>query len=68
MPEPVAYLIPDFCRIYAISRTSFYREIKAKRLRLFKRGKRSLVERVEAERWYARLTGRPPQEGGKTQT
>jgi hypothetical protein len=61
--EPAAYLIPDFCRIYAISRTSFYREINAKRLRLFKRGKRSLVERVEAERWFASFT-RQPQGGG----
>jgi hypothetical protein len=57
--EPVAYLIPDFCRIYAISRTSFYREINAKRLRMFKRGKRSLVERIEAERWFASFARKP---------
>jgi hypothetical protein len=61
--EPVAYLIPDFCRLFVISRTSFYREVNAKRLRLFKRGRRSLVERAEAERWHASLTHRVPQEG-----
>jgi hypothetical protein len=65
--EPVAYYVRDFCRIYAIPRTSFYREINAKRLRLFKRGKRSLIERAEAERWYASLT-RKPQDGDATKS
>jgi hypothetical protein len=65
--EPVAYLVPDFCRIYAISKTSFYREVNARRLRLFKRGKRSLVERMEAERWFSSYA-HTPQEGGAVKT
>ena len=35
--QPVAYLLPDFCRIYAISKSSLYREVRAKRLRMYKR-------------------------------
>ncbi len=55
MEEPVAYRVSEFCRVYAISRASFYREVRAERLRLLKRGRRSLVERSEAERWFANL-------------
>jgi hypothetical protein len=64
--EPVAYYVRDFCRIYTIPKTSFYREVNAKRLRLFKRGKRSLIERAEAERWYASLTHHAPQDSDAT--
>ena len=51
--EPVAYRIPEFCQIYVISRTALYREVKAGRLNILKRGKRSLIEREEADRWFA---------------
>ena len=53
--EPVAYRVSDFCRVYVISKASFYREVQAGRLRILKRGRRSLVERSEAERWFANL-------------
>jgi len=53
--EPVAYRVSDFCRIYVISKASFYREVQAGRLQLVKRGRSTLVERVEAERWFADL-------------
>ncbi|NCC21436.1 MAG: DNA-binding protein [Alphaproteobacteria bacterium] len=53
--EPVAYRIREFCRIYVISRTALYREVKAGRLRILKPGKRSLIERAEAERLFASL-------------
>jgi hypothetical protein len=51
--EQVVYYVRDFCRIYSIPKTSFYREVNAKRLRVFKRGKRTMIERAEAERWIA---------------
>jgi len=51
--EAVAYRIPEFCQVYVISRTALYREVKAGRLKILKRGKRSLIERTEAERWFA---------------
>jgi predicted site-specific integrase-resolvase len=57
--EPVAYRISEFCQTYVISRTALYREIKAGRLRLLKRGKRSLIERAEAERWFDTLRNPP---------
>jgi len=40
--EPVAYRVADFCRIYVISKASFYREVQAGRLHILKRGRRSL--------------------------
>lgn len=57
--EPVAYRVSDFCRVYVISKASFYREVQAGRLRILKRGRRSLVERTEAERWFANLRNPP---------
>ena len=57
--EPVAYRISEFCRIYVISRASLYREVRAERLRLLKRGRSSLVERSEAERWFAGFRNPP---------
>lgn len=59
--EPVAYRVSDFCQIYVISKASFYREVQAGRLHILKRGRRSLVERSEAERWFGRLKTNPPQ-------
>jgi len=59
--EPVAYRVSDFCRIYVISRASFYREVQAGRLHILKRGRRSLVERAEAERWFGSLRHCPAQ-------
>ncbi|MDD4615840.1 MAG: hypothetical protein PHW76_01805 [Alphaproteobacteria bacterium] len=53
--EPVAYRVSEFCRIYVISKASFYREVQAGRLHILKRGRRSLVERTEAERWFDRI-------------
>jgi predicted DNA-binding transcriptional regulator AlpA len=47
------YRVNEFCNLFAISRTSFYREIKAKRLPVMKRGCRTYVSRVDAEAWVA---------------
>jgi hypothetical protein len=58
--QPVAYRVSEFCQVYVISKASFYREVQAGRLRILKRGRRSLVERIEAERWFSCL--RNPQE------
>ena len=52
MPQEV-YRVSEFCAQYAISRRSFYREIKANRLRVMKRGRRTYVIRGEAELWLA---------------
>ena len=49
--EQEIYRISDFCKRYAISRRSFYREIKANKLRVIKRGYRTLIAREDAELW-----------------
>jgi hypothetical protein len=50
-----AFRISDFCQRYAISRASFYREIAAERLHVIKVGRRTLIARKEAERWFESL-------------
>lgn len=50
--QPEVLRVKEFCEKYAISRTSFYREVNAERLRVFKRGRCTFVAREEAERWF----------------
>ena len=49
--EQEVYRISEFCKRYAISRTSFYREVWANRLCVIKRGTRTLITRADAEQW-----------------
>jgi hypothetical protein len=53
--EPLSYFLPEFCKKFCVSKSSFYREIHANRLRVYKRGKRTMIKRAEAERWYSSL-------------
>jgi hypothetical protein len=53
--EQEIYRVKDFCQRYAISRTSFYRELNAKRLSAIKRGRCTFITRDEAERWFRSL-------------
>jgi hypothetical protein len=45
----------EFCKLYSIGLTRFYAEVNAGRLRLVKFGRRSLVGRAEARRWFDSL-------------
>ncbi len=45
------YTVPEFLHQFSISRTSFYSEIKKGKLRLIKRGRRSLVAASDAQEW-----------------
>jgi excisionase family DNA binding protein len=47
--------VGDFLARYAISRTEFYRQVKAGRIRLTKLGNASRVARSDAEAWVASL-------------
>jgi hypothetical protein len=49
--EKDAYRVNEFCEKYSISRTAFYREIWADRLRIFKCGRSTRVARLDAEQW-----------------
>jgi hypothetical protein len=52
--DPVeAFSIDEFCRRYGIGRQLAYDEIKAGRLKVIKRGRRTLVRRVDAAEWLA---------------
>lgn len=57
-----AYRVSEFCKRYVISRASLYREIGAKRLRIIKRGRTTLVTRAEAERWFDDLCRDQPKQ------
>ena len=50
-PTPLAYSVRDAARALGIGRTRAYEEIRAGRLPIVKVGKRTLVRRVDAERW-----------------
>ncbi len=53
--EKEAYRVSEFCQRYSISRTSFYREVWSHRLEIIKRGRRTLITRIAAERWFEKL-------------
>ena len=53
--------VADFCREYAISKTSFYREASANRIKLKKFGTATRIAREDAEAWANAL---PVQNGG----
>ncbi|MGX7896071.1 helix-turn-helix domain-containing protein [Tsuneonella sp. HG222] len=47
--------VPDFLEMYRISRTSFYREVNAGRLRLVKFGRSTRIARIDAEVWMQNM-------------
>ncbi len=47
--------VPEFLRQYAISRTSFYKEVKDGRLCIIKRGRRTVVSTSDANQWLEAL-------------
>ncbi len=46
-----AFTIDEFCQWARVGRTIVYQEIKAGRLKVRKVGRRTLIARIEAERW-----------------
>lgn len=53
--EKEAFHVSEFCQRYSVSKATFYREVIADRLRIIKRGRTTLIARVEAERWFEAL-------------
>jgi excisionase family DNA binding protein len=45
------FTVPQFCEAYGISRTTFYAEVKAGRLRIVKIGAATRVRRADAQAW-----------------
>jgi excisionase family DNA binding protein len=56
--------IAEFCNRYGIGRSKAYEEIKARRLRAIKVGRRTLIIVDEAEAW---LLSRPSSQGAGSQ-
>ncbi|MFN5084333.1 MAG: hypothetical protein ACK5EX_02480 [Novosphingobium sp.] len=55
MDLPELYKVADFLARYSISRTSFYREVAANRIRIRKFGSATRIAREDAEAWAASL-------------
>lgn len=55
MDSPQLMTVREFLAAFRISRSSFYREINAGRLRVVKLGRATLVTRDDAEHWMANL-------------
>jgi hypothetical protein len=54
--EPAVFLtVQRFCHDRSLPRSSFYKELKAGRLKAVKRGRRTLVHQDEAKRYDATL-------------
>lgn len=56
--------VPAFLKQYAISRTSFYKEVNEGRLKIIKRGRRTLICKSDADLWLENL--RNNRNGGQT--
>lgn len=55
--KPAAFAVRQFCRWANISRSTFYKEVKAGRINPVKLGGKTLILVKEAERWLASLPG-----------
>lgn len=53
--DNILITVPEFLRKYAISRTSFYKEVKEGRLCVVKRGRRTLITKQDSEVWLQSL-------------
>ncbi len=52
---PRALTVADFCRLYAVSHTTFYALRKRGEITPIKVGRRTLIDRDEAQRWLKSL-------------
>jgi hypothetical protein len=55
-----AFSVDEFCARYNIGKTAFYAEVKAERLAVKKRGRRTLVPRAAARAWFDALPNSQP--------
>jgi len=51
----LALSVDEFCSACSIGRSTFYEEVKARRIRVLKAGKRTLIAATEAQRWLESL-------------
>lgn len=53
--ENILLTVPEFLRVYRISRTSFYDEVRKGRVKVIKRGRRTLIAKDDADAWLQAL-------------
>lgn len=58
-PDKLAFEVNEFCRLHSIGRTTFYEEVKARRLEVRKIGSKTVVLADDARRWLAALPSSP---------
>ncbi len=51
-----AYSIAEFCALVSLGRSRVFEEIREKRLRIVKVGRRTLIPAVEVTAWLERLS------------
>ena len=56
VPAKLAYSIKEFCQRVGIGRSSAYVEIKARRLKIVKCGRRTLIRAADLDAWLANLS------------
>ena len=49
------YTVAEFLRIYSVGRTTFYRAVDSKKIRLTKLGRASRIAKADAAAWAASL-------------
>ncbi|RVD55972.1 MAG: DNA-binding protein [Mesorhizobium sp.] len=52
---PNAFTVADFCDAYGIRRNSAYLEMKSGRLEYRKAGRKTLIRKVDADKWLDSL-------------
>lgn len=55
MEIPQLLTVSDFLILFRVSRTTFYREVNAGRLRIVKLGRSTRISRADAEKWIDKL-------------
>ncbi|CAN5372647.1 hypothetical protein BH10PSE6_BH10PSE6_11650 [soil metagenome] len=59
-PPAVFLTVQRFCHDRSLSKSTFYNEVKAGRIKPVKRGRRTLVHQDEAQRYDASLVNATP--------
>lgn len=55
LPHREAFSVAEFCRVYGISRPTFYSEVARGRLRARKLGTKTIVLKRDADAWTAAM-------------
>lgn len=60
LPDKLAFEVNEFCRLFSIGRTTFYEEVKARRLTVRKIGSKTIILADDVRQWMADLPSTAP--------